>query len=269
MGENEGVRFHEKVTADRGVGRAARVGVVAGVALLVVVGAVATMGASPSPSTVPGASTAPDASSAPDTQAPEQRAGRGFGFGFGLGGDGIGRHVGARSITIIAIDGDQVSLRTDDGWTRTITVTSSTTIQRGGETITVGDLEVGDAVRFAQERADDGTYTVTRLVVVLPTIGGEVTAVNGSTITVQRFDGTTGTIHVSGDTTYTVRGVDDASLANVTVGSIVVAEGTERADGSLDAARVASGIGRFHRDGERGWPKADPSASPAPSSQAG
>ncbi len=152
---------------------------------------------------------------------------------FGPGPGGIGRG-GFNSITITAIDGTSVSLKTDDGWTRTITLTDTTTITKAGATITAGDLAVGDEVRIGQDRADDGTYTVTRLAVVLPTLVGEVTAVNGSTITITQRGGTTATIHVDGDTTFRVDGAA-GSLSDVKVGSIVIAEGTQRADGSLDA----------------------------------
>ncbi len=76
-----------------------------------------------------------------------------------------------------------------------------------------------------------------------------MTAVNGDTITVTRPDETTGTIHVDGDTTYTT-GREAGELSDVTVGSFVVAEGTLRADGSLDADAVHTGHLRL-RDGDR------------------
>ena len=152
---------------------------------------------------------------------------------------GFGR-FGFRDITITAINGSDLSLRTDDGWTRTITVTSTTTITKGGATITVGDLAVGDQIAFAQDRADDGTYTVTAIKVVLPTTVGEVTAIDGDTITVTQPGGTTATIHVDGDTTYQVNGAAGA-LSDIKVGSIIAAEGTQRSDGSLDAAAVRAG----------------------------
>ena len=41
-----------------------------------------------------------------------------------------------------------LSLKTADGWTRTITADSSTPITKGGQTIALGDLKVGDQVAF-------------------------------------------------------------------------------------------------------------------------
>jgi hypothetical protein len=222
------------------------------------------------PAANPAASAAPGSSTEPGTTKPDGDR-HGFGgpgsFG-GLGLGGFGR-FGARDITITAINGSDLSLKTDDGWTRTITVTSTTTITKGGATITVADLAVGDQIAFAQDRATDGTYNVTAIKVILPTTGGQVSAVNGNTITVTQPGGTTATIHVDGNTKYQVNGAAGA-LSDIKVGSFIIAEGTQRTDGSLDAAAIHAGDrgikgpglpgGRHLPDGQ------DPDASPTPSS---
>jgi hypothetical protein len=265
MTDPEQVEFHERVVATRATtdprSLAVRAGIVAGSAALVVVGAVAAMGASPAtPSS--GAQADPATVVAPVTGtepvAPLDNGLRGWKLGDG----------GFRDITISAISGSSLSLKTDDGWTRTITVGSTTTITKAGATIALGDLAVGDQIRFAQEKASDGTYSVTAIRVVLPALGGEVTAISGNTITVTGKDGTTGTIHVDGDTTYEVDGTTGKALSDVTVGSFVVAEGTLRADGSLDADTVHSGLhglrgGDRHGRGLPGDP-AEPEATPTP-----
>lgn len=211
-----------------------RVGIVTGTAALVLVGAVAAMGASPAPSGSTTTPTTPSASGDPNVG----------GKGPGRMGDfgGFGRGFGA--ITITSIDGSSLSLKTEDGWTRTIVVTADTTITKAGATIAVGDLAVGDEIRFAQTQAADGTFTITQIVVVMPSLGGEVTAKTSDTITVTRRDGTSATIHVDGSTTYTVDGVAGKSLADIAVGDHVRAEGTTNSDGSLDAASVNAGFGR-------------------------
>jgi len=216
------------------------------------------------PSAPPGSSTAPGTTK-PDG---DRHGFGGFGGpgGFGLGGFG---RFGARDITITAINGSELSLKTDDGWTRTISVTSTTKITKGGATIPVSDLAVGDQIAFAQDRATDGTYTVTAIRVILPTTAGQVTAINGNTITVTQPGGTTATIHVDGSTKYQVNGAAGA-LTDIKVGSFIVAEGTQRTDGSLDAAAIHAGDrgikgpgfpgGRHLPDGQA------PDASPTPSS---
>lgn len=278
----EGAAFHEQVRPSRGRSTTARAGIVAGSALLVVVGVVAAMGASPAPSAAtdptsgtgtgaePSAS-APAASAAPGTKTPDH-AGRGFG-GMPAMRDGLGAFgafgIGRSDITITAIDGSSVALKTADGWTRTITVTDATTITKGGARIAVGDLAVGDRIHLGQQRAVDGSYSVTAIVVVLPTVVGQITAIDGGTLTVTQPGGTTTTIHVDADTTYRVDG-STGSLSDLKVGSFIVAEGTQRADGSLDAAAIRGGGIRF---GGPGFPGGHgggkgPGASPAPSSGA-
>ena len=146
-----------------------------------------------------------------------------------------------REITISAISGSDVTLATEDGWTRTITLTETTTITRAGETIGVAELKVGDEVRFRQHRGDDGTYTVTAIEVVLPHVVGRVSAISGDAITVERRDGTSTTVRVGTGTSYHVRGVESAALSDITVGMLVVALGEQNADGSLQAVAVTAG----------------------------
>lgn len=263
MTEPNEVEFHEQVTISGAKpdkrSLPIRIGIVAGSAILVIIGAVAGMGASPLAS--PTADQTGVGAAAPLAGGPDVVA-----FDGGLRG-GVGRG-GFHEITISAISGSSLSLQTEDGWTRTIAVGSSTTITKAGETIALGDLAVGDQIGFRQDRADDGTYTITSIVVVLPAIGGEVTAVADNAITVTGKDGTTGTIHVDGDTTYEVDGTTGQALADIEVGDFVMGEGSLRADGSLDADTVHAGFhrgrdgfgpGRGHSDKE-----ADPNATPTP-----
>ena len=278
--EPNAIAFSGPVRTPTGRPIAVRAGILAGSAVLVVIGAVAAMGASPSPatgadpSTAPNSTAAPNAAKDPETLEPHDPRGPlgafpGFGFrggdfgGFGLGG-----------ITITSVNGSDVALKTDDGWTRTVTVTDTTKITKGGATIKVGDLAAGDKVRLGEERATDGTYTVTAIVVVLPSVAGQVSAVDGDTLTVTQPGGTKATIHVSGDTTYQVNGAKGA-LSDIKVGSFIVAEGTQGSDGSLDAATVHLGFGGRGSAGGPGFPgfpgghhgpKAN--ASPAPSGSA-
>jgi hypothetical protein len=76
--------------------------------------------------------------------------------------------------------------------------------------------------------------------------GGKVTAVSGSTITVQRggpaANGATSTITVSGDTTYLVGSAGKLSLgalSDIKVGSTIRAEGTADSSGNVTALLVS------------------------------
>jgi hypothetical protein len=295
-----------------------RIGLVVGGAAVLVVAAAATSLAATNPPANPS-------------------SGAGFTVAGGPTLDGVdapdlGRHgrLGFGDITIEAISGNAVTLKTDDGWQRTTTITSSVALTKGGQTITVGDLKVGDQVRFRQTRNDDGSYTVTALAVVVPTIHGtasditsngfkvttrdgsvwtvivngqttygygqgtgsrsdvkageavrvagtitadnqmtatsvrvagdrvvgQVTAKTADTITITKRDGSTVTVHVDGDTTYRVAGVENADLGDVAVDMAIGVSGRARADGSIDADAIVAGnvrgLGRDGFDGFRG-----------------
>jgi uncharacterized protein DUF5666 len=189
------------------------------------------------------------------------------------GGPGFrGGHVGMGGITIAAISGNNISLKTVDGWTRTITVDSGTTYSKSGATIALGDLKVGDEIGFRQTHETNGSWTIDSVVVILPRAGGQVTKIAGSTITVTAPDGTTATITVNTQTTYDVNGAT-AKLADVKVGMFLVAEGTKNADGSLTATKVRAADASARGDrGGHGWfgfgPDNDgttPNATAAPS----
>jgi hypothetical protein len=178
MTEPTGQSFSAKL----GGPSALRIAIVAGALFVLVTSAALTIAASPDPSS--GTSPAQGTNTAPsELLAPMGR--HGFIGGPGMGDlDTDGRHGpgmhGFGQISITSINGNNLSLKTVDGWTRTIAVTSSTKVTKGGATIAVGDLEEGDEIRFSQTRNSDGTYTIDAIVVVLPKVGGEVTAKAGA-----------------------------------------------------------------------------------------
>lgn len=220
------IRFSERLPR-RNLRRAA---IVVGACLAVVVGAAVTMGASPSTSpATPGATAQPGASGDPGkpVTGPWNGAGRGD-----LGGRG---HIGP--ITITSISGSNLSLETEDGWTRTIAITSATTITKDGEIIAAGDLAVGDAIRLRQSRASDGTFTITAINVVQPKIAGTVTSVTADGIVVTGRDGTSRTITTTSSTTYRL-GEATASRSDVVVGSTIVATGSTGTGDSFTATTV-------------------------------
>ena len=132
---------------------------------------------------------------------------------------------------------------------------------------------------FGESKATDGSYTITTINVVLPVLGGQVTAVGTDSITVDQKGGGSATIHVSASTTYDVNGTTGGKLSDITVGSFAVAQGTLRSDGSIDASTVhagprggrqGGGMGPMFRggpnDNDQDHPRANPSATPDSSS---
>ncbi|MEA2675108.1 MAG: hypothetical protein QOI92_2300, partial [Chloroflexota bacterium] len=186
--------------------------------------------------------------------------------GGGRPGDHGGPGMGGATIT--AISGSNISLKTADGWTRTITVDGGTTYAKGDATVALGDLKVGDEIGFRETKESDGSYTIDSVAVILPHAGGEVTAISGSTITVKDRDGSTVTITVTGSTTYDVAGAT-AKLSDIKVGMFLNAEGTQNGDGSLTATSVRAGDhggpgGRGFGHGPDGNEGQNPNATTAP-----
>jgi hypothetical protein len=228
-----------------------RLAIVAGVGIVLALSAAITMAASPSPQGGGSGPTTPAGSPAPGQRVPSSGVGgfgRGMvgpligGFAFGGGFGGFGTLGG---VTVASIDGSSLSLRTADGWTRTITVTGTTKITRGGQPIALPDLKVGDTIGFKESKASNGSVRIDAINVILPRIFGQVTATTASTITIKQFDGTSAKIHVGSSTTFRLLGVTKATIGSLKAGMTISAEGTKNADGSLNASSVAGGQVRF------------------------
>jgi hypothetical protein len=210
-----------------------RVAAVAGAAAALVVGVVATsLAASPSPS----ASGSTNTSGSGTNAAPFLAADPGLAGDVELDHGRFGGQ-GFRDITIKAISGSNVTLATDDGWTRTIAVTSSVELTKGGQAVQLSALKVGDQVRFSQTRNADGTYTVNGLAVVVPSVRGTVSDVSASGFKVTTRDGSVWTIAIDGTTKYQY-GTGTGTLADVKNGTAALVQGTTTGDNALTALTV-------------------------------
>lgn len=208
-----------------------RIGVVSGAAVALAIGAVATSMAATPP--VTGTTGATGTTSMPALYAAGSAAAE-LDAAFEHGRMGGMAH---REITIESISGTSVALKTDDGWARTITVTDAVDLTKGGQEIALSDLVVGDQVRIGQTRADDGTWTVDALVVVVPSAGGTVSDVSPTGFKLTGRDDSVWTITVDGSTQYQY-GTGTGSLADVTNGETVLVLGTSTGDNALTALTV-------------------------------
>ncbi len=142
----------------------------------------------------------------------------------------------AGDITITAINGTQLSLKTADGWTRTIDA-SGATVTRGGQTVALATLQVGDQITFRETRQADGTFKIDSIGVMQPRVAGTVSAVGDTTITISQPDGTSRTVQLTSATTYALAG-QPATKSAVTVGAQVAVEGTVATAGTFTASAV-------------------------------
>jgi len=122
------------------------------------------------------ATPSPSGSASPLPDGHGGRHGVGPWFGFGFGGMGVHGETTVKDQdtgkwvvrtwqrgTVEKVDGDQVTLKSDDGAQWTWTVNSDTTVFRDGTKGSgAGDLKKGETALLAGTRAADGTRTATR-----------------------------------------------------------------------------------------------------------
>lgn len=202
------------------------------------------------------AAQSPSSTPPPDTaSAPTQTTGRpGWGdhAGPGRGDRGAwdeGRGFAGRGmpdlrqgggISVTSSDGTSLVLTTADGWTRTID-TTGVALTRDGVAIAIGDIQVGEPVRVVQTRNADGTYTVTGIEVQPARATGTIGSVSADGFTVVGGNGSTTTVSVTPETTWSARGSTSTSITDATAGRAVAVEGTLQTDGSIIATRVRLG----------------------------
>jgi hypothetical protein len=188
----------------------------------------------------------------------------------GGGGFAVGR-MGGGGGTITAINGSTLTLRTMAG-TETVNTSGSTTYMKDRQTITFGDLKVGDVVHVvptagAARPATPGTGTVdaSRIVVVEPMLMGRVSSVDGDTVNLVGRDGQMLTVTLTDSTKY-FNGAQSADRSAITAGSRILAAGSQDSVTHLTASVVTvlpanahpmwrgRGAGRFGGKGGPGGP---------------
>jgi hypothetical protein len=159
----------------------------------------------------------------------------------GHGGFGIVRGGGGGTIT--QISGSTLSLRTQQG-TETVSTSGSTQYTKDRQSIAFSDLKVGDVVRVIPDAASakpatpgTGTITASRIVVVEPMLAGRVAAIDGDTVSLVGRDGRELTVTLTDATRY-FNGTQGADRAAVTVGSHIVAAGSQDGLTHLTASTV-------------------------------
>jgi uncharacterized protein DUF5666 len=147
---------------------------------------------------------------------------------------------------VTAINGNDITIQDERATssTQVIHTSSSTTFTRAGQTSSLSAVTVGGEIAAAGTKNGDGTLQAEAVRIVLPHAGGQITAVNGSTITVQNRGGTQ-TIHLSASTkittvTFGTSGPTEspATANDLKVGVNIQAQGATASDGSLNAEAV-------------------------------
>lgn len=160
----------------------------------------------------------------------------------GFGGPGMRGPGGGLTVTSVA--NGTISATQRNGTAVTIHVTSGTTYTRAGKTVAASAVAKGDSIAVKGQRNGDGSVNATNVQIVLPNYNGKVTAISGSTLTIQSGpNGATETIHVLSGATIR-RGGQSAALSDIAVGDTISATGDLNGDKSLNAEAIEINVPR-------------------------
>lgn len=146
--------------------------------------------------------------------------------------------VGSNTITVQDRNGSHI-----------INISSSTTIESAGQTISLSGVKVGDRVAAEGSLNSDGSLNAEAIHVSLPQAGGQITKISGNTITVKDPRGSTHTIVVSSATKF-YSGATQTQLSALKTGEFIMAEGSQTSNGTLNAVEVR--VAPAHPDGPNG-----------------
>ena len=147
--------------------------------------------------------------------------------------------------TVTSVSGPTIAARARNGATFTITTTSATTFKEAGSTVALSAVQANEHIRVLGIRNQAAkTIQAKSVVIVLPSVTGVVTAVNGSTLTVTGRNAVRSTITLGGNAKIEQAG-QSATAQAISVGSLVTAQGTVGSDGTFTALRVIIRLPQF------------------------
>jgi len=152
--------------------------------------------------------------------------GRGSGFARSTCGAGVAGQV-------TSVSGNTINLTGRRAGAVAVTVGATTVYTEAQQAASLADVHTGLLI-MACGTGSSTNVQATKIYIVLPRIGGVVTNVSGSTLTLTSLDGATRTVTVSNATTYDKAG-HSASLGDITNGTAIAAQGSVGSDGVLSA----------------------------------
>jgi hypothetical protein len=155
---------------------------------------------------------------------------------------------------VTAVEGQTLVITTREGEREVVTTSETYFHVPNVEKPDLDDIEVGCIIAALGQKEDDGTFTA-QIVAVTParrlrkmiirrnTVRGEVTAIEGTTLTVETWRGEK-TILTDEDTRFRIPGIENPSIEDVEVGNRVIALGRCNQDGDFVARVVGVPKGR-------------------------
>jgi hypothetical protein len=119
----------------------------------------------------------------------------------------------------------------------TVTVDSSTTYNQAGQSASLADIHAGSQLAVCGSSTDTGSVKASSISIILPSLNGVITAVNGSSFTITTFDGATRIVGTDASTKVDRAGTA-AAVSDLVVGSAINAVGKVQSDHSLQALHI-------------------------------
>ena len=148
--------------------------------------------------------------------------------------------------TVATVNGNTITVSTPAGKTVTVNVSSSTQYRGESGASSLSAIQTGTVVIVRGTAGPNNSINATYIAIVPPHAAGKVTAINGSTLTVQPQSGYLGnlassvtTVITNNNTQYFAPGSATADLNTIKVGTYVAATGTLNSGGkSLTATKI-------------------------------
>jgi hypothetical protein len=179
--------------------------------------------------------------------------------------------------TITAISGDTLTLKTMNGGTATVKLTSSTIYRRDRQDAKLSDFKVGDMVMVRGEPTGENTWTAQGVMsnqnamamreqMGKKFIAGDVAKIEDTKLTIKRIDGETQVIEVDENTSFRNAKRESVTLADVKVGDRVFGRGDLKngvfVPTVLNVGAPGEMMMRRGGDGQRQGPPSSPEAQP-------
>jgi len=144
---------------------------------------------------------------------------------------------------VTAVHGNTLMLDTPRG-VQTVSVTAATRYQHGAAAAALADVHAGEIVRVALVDPAATSAVAKTVRIELAHEAGYVHSANGSTVTIIDGNGFTRTVQENPATSYRTNGATGSPL-DVTVGRFIRVQGNVDANGAtLDASKIAVGMGK-------------------------
>lgn len=135
--------------------------------------------------------------------------------------------------TVTAVSATTINATNASGTAVTISLSAQTVYVRADQPASLSDITSGTKIRVLGHQKGDGSIVARRVMIVVPTAHGKVTAINGNTLTIQTAKGTV-TITITSTTKFG----KGQTLGVIHVGDVVVVAGLQNSDGSYTALAI-------------------------------